>query len=145
MYISNQRAWGMSMKRKPFARFQQTYHIFKLKLRLQVIHTHRNYRSPFPPSPQGDVMVSMGKNNIWVLASNMSPLIRITMCLPFAEGFLLPCQNYIINYWTSVNIVFGTISLRNNLIGTLSIEGNFLSGCHPSVRPCLQCSISWNL
>lgn len=52
--------------------------------------------------------------------------------------FLQSCQNYIINYGTPANIVFGTISFRKNLFDTVSTEGNFLSGWHHSTLPCLQ-------
>lgn len=90
----------------------------------------------------GDVAVFTSKHNIWVSVSNVSPLICIRMFLPVAAGFLQSCQNYIINYGTPVNIVFGTISLKNNLFDMVSTEGNFLSGWHPSVLPCLQWSIN---
>lgn len=152
MYISNSSVWGLSLESKAFVRLQQTYPITfsnwsidcKLFMFIQTLSPH------FLPAYRegragGDVPLFTSKHNIWVSVSNMSPLICIRMFLPLAAGFLQPCQNYIINYGTPVNIVFGTISLKNNLFDMVSTEGNFLSGWHPSILLCLQWSINFYL
>ncbi len=90
----------------------------------------------------GSVSAFTSKYNVWVSVSNMSPLIFVIMFSPHRCRILQLCQNYIINYRTPVNIVFGTISLRTIFLTWFSTGGNFRSGWRPSIQPRLQWSIN---
>lgn len=134
------------MKSKAFVSVQLTYHISfsnrsidcKLSELIETVSHHFLPAYRERRTGGGGMWRSSRANTISESLFRICLLLSISECFSLlVQEFLQPCQNYIINYGTPMNIVFGTISLKNNLVDTFSAEGNFLCGWHPSLLPCL--------
>ena len=108
-------------------------------------HTHSSTlsllisRRPWGSRGREAAAASTSKHNIWVSVSNVSPLICITRFLTLAEGILKPCHNYMISFWTRLNIVFVRVSLRNNRFDKVATDGN--SGVWVASLRTVLCSV----